>query len=162
MAEILPLYETLDEIEEGLNFSVSFTASLNTTESVKAIKIISHNFPDTVKINDQTFSGKFINIFKLPTNSLKYRIGDQLKSVSSFEELPSKNLIDIYSFTPPGSMRKEFYCDVELTYTVTSESSTGDQSGASVDEFKTIKRYTQPVYGNWSNFANILRTYLED
>lgn len=149
MADIIPSSTTLPTILEGQSISFTFEADLSSTETLINLEIISTDFPEYIEINGATFSGNFNGLFTLPENSLKYRDGDELKSTNSFALLPPKGTVELYSYTPPNQMLKNFKIDVRLTYT--------DET---LEPLNIIKSYTQPIQGNWNVFRDLFLQYV--
>lgn len=150
MAEILPTTSLLPTIMEGESISFTFESQLLATETLVEFKIISTNFPNSINVNGATFSGSFSGLFTLPDGSLKYRDGDDLISVNSFSSLPPKGTVELYSYTPPNQMLKNFNIVVSLTYL--DETST--------EPLNITKSYTQPVQGNWNTFRDLFLAYV--
>lgn len=151
MASILPLNSKLGTIMEGVNASFTFTAELLPTEKLVSLKIIQTDFPKYISINGPTFSGTFVNLFQLPENSLKFRKGLEYGQASNFAELPPKGTADLYSFTAPSVMLKNFNLKVELVYTDEANPTT---------ELNITNSYIQPVQGNWDTFKQQFLNYV--
>ncbi|QQM13900.1 hypothetical protein CPT_Morttis_168 [Acinetobacter phage Morttis] len=151
MASILPSNSMLATVIEGANVSFAFTAALAPTEKLVSLKIIQTDFPSYITINGASFSGKFINLFQLPINSLKYRKGLEYGQASTFGELPPKGTADLYSFTAPAVMLKNFNIRVELVYTDESNPTT---------ELNITNTYVQAVQGNWDTFKQQFLEYV--
>ena len=137
---------------EGSNFSYSFQQSLEADEVLVSFKITETDMPPAIEINGPTFSGNFSGLFALSEGSLKYRIGNELKQSSSFSELPPKGTADLYSYSAPRTMLKQFNIKVELVY------NKGEPSAEQV--LNITKWYTQPVQGNWDTFTNMFLVYV--
>ena len=152
MANILPELSQLPIIMEGSRFSYSFQSSLEADEVLISFKITETDMPPAIEINGPTFSGNFSGLFTLPEGSLKYRIGNELKQVSSFPELPPKGTADLYSYSAPRDMLKQFKIKVELEYTK------GEIGAEQV--LNITKWYTQPVKGNWDTFTRLFLDYV--
>ncbi|EQA7786704.1 hypothetical protein ACX818_001290 [Acinetobacter baumannii] len=150
MASILPENKLLNVIMEGNNSSVAFSPSLSGTEKLVSINIIYHNFPNSITVNGPKFSGVFRDLFELPKDSLKYRKGLEYGTASKFSELPPKGAAQLYSFTPPSQMLKNFNVTVELVY----------NEGPGTPELNITKEYIQPVQGNWDTFKNQFLEYV--
>lgn len=150
MADILPLVNLLPEIMEGDTASVTFTPELDpATEVFVSCEIIETNFPDTIDIQGPTFSGKFEHLFKLPPESLKYRIGLDYGVADSFADLPPKGTAQLYEYHAPREMLKNFNVKVQLNYT--------DLAGTPLN---ITKDYIQPIQGNWDNFRRQFLDYV--
>ncbi len=149
MASILPENSTLTTIVEGSSSSFTFTSNLDATETLVSLEIISTDFPSSIIVSGPTFSGTFSNLFKLDPGSLKYRKGIEYGTADSFASLPSKGTADLYSFTAPQVMLKNFNVKVKLTYT--------DATMASIN---ITKDYVQPVQGNWDTFKQQFLNYV--
>lgn len=149
MAKILP--DSLNTILEGEYFNKSFNYELDSNESFSSIKIIESNFPDYISIDGNSFYGVFRNLFDLPKDSLKYRKGLEYGTASNFNELPPKGTADLYSFTAPSEMIKNYTIKVKLSYF--------DISDPAI-ELNITKEYIQQVQGNWDSFKNNFLEYL--
>ena len=152
LANILPELSKLPVIMEGSNFSYSFQQSLEADEVLVSFKITETDMPPAIEINGPTFSGNFSGLFTLPEGSLKYRIGNELKQASSFSELPPKGTADLYSYSAPRTMLKQFNIKVEIVY------NKGEPGAEQV--LNITKWYTQPVQGNWDTFTNMFLAYV--
>lgn len=152
MATILPEESLLPVIMEGSNFSFTFTNTLEADEVLVDFKITETDMPQAIAINGPTFSGNFAGLFQLPPGSLKYRLGNDLLEASSFNDLPPKGTADLYSYSAPRQMFKNFNIKVELTY------SKGEPGAEQV--LNITKQYTQPVQGNWDTFTNMFLAYV--
>lgn len=150
MAKILPNETLLPVIDEGQFATYTFEYELELEETLVEFKIINTTFPDSITINGATFSGVFADLFRLPHGSLKYRIGDELKSADSFADLPPKGTADLYSYSAPSQMIDHFYVTVELKYS--------DVAGG--EPLNISKTYTQPIEGNWNTFRELFLNYV--
>lgn len=154
MADILPVNTQLPYVNEGVNVNVSFTPSLSSGEVLTNIKITSHDLPSNINVSTSSYNGIFKDNFSLPYMSLKYRDGDELKAVSSFQELPPKGTVDVYSYKGPETVLKDFHITVVMNYTET------DPATSTTTSKSITKSYIQPIRGNYGDFAQKLLDYL--
>lgn len=150
---ILPVETLLTTIDEGEQFTFTFETLLEPDEILVSIEITDNDLPYVINVSGSTFSGNFYGLFDLPKNSLKYRqsVGD-LISVSSFADLPPKGTADLYSYTPPSEMIKNF------TITVVCKYMKGPVGAELPMELSKV--YIQPVQGNWSIFTKMFLDYV--
>lgn len=163
MADILPINTTLREVIEGEYVEQYFTAQLSTNETLKSINIIDYQPVSGISVSETHYKGNYNSVFTFGNDALKYREGDDLKSASAWEDLPSPKTADLYLWRAPRSLEKTFTYTVEIIYTVTEESSGGSSGGSSapiVTEHKKQKVYSQTVKGNWSRWGDQLRAYV--
>lgn len=160
MANILPLNTTLPQIQEGGAVSQSFSAQLDANETLVDLKITKYEETDGIIVGDTSFSGVYNSVFSFDAGALKYRQGDELKSVSSWDELP--NDADLYEWRAPRNLKRTFSYTVVMTYNITTETSTGESGGTTttVQKQTMTKTYTQLVYGNWNKWASKLKDYV--
>lgn len=151
--EIMPIETLLPEISEGEYASFTFEAIPEADEILTSLEIIKTDFPDSIEISGPTFSGSFSGLFQLPENSLKFRKGiDEPQAVSSFNDLPQKGTVDLYSYTPPSEMLKNFSITVSCKY---MKGPVGAELPMELE-----KIYTQPIIGNWSIFTQMFLNYV--
>lgn len=163
MADILPINTTLPEVIEGEYVEQYFTAQLSTNETLKSINIIDYQPVSGISVSETYYKGNYNSVFTFGNDALKYREGDDLKSASAWEDLPSPKTADLYLWNAPRSLQKTFTYTVEIIYTVTEESSGGSSGGSTapiVTEHKKQKVYSQTVKGNWSRWGDQLRAYV--
>lgn len=150
MANILPIEPLLPEIMEGDSASFTFEAELDpATEVLVNVEIIETDFPEYISIQGPTFSGNFINLFKLAPGSLKYRKGLDYGEADSFADLPPKGEASLYEYHAPREMIRNFNIKVQLNYT--------DLAGT---QLNITKDYIQPIQGNWDNFKRQFLDYV--
>lgn len=160
MADIIPVNTSLPQIQEGGAVSQSFSAQLATNETLVDLKITKYESTDGIIVGDTSFSGTYNSVFSFEADALKYRQGDELKTASSWDELPADS--DLYEWIAPRDLKRTFSYTVVMTYNITTETSVGESGGTSttVQEQTITKTYTQLVYGNWSKWADKLRAHV--
>ncbi|AWD90300.1 hypothetical protein KNT87_gp269 [Erwinia phage Cronus] len=160
MADIIPVNTSLPQIQEGGAVSQSFSAQLAANETLVDLKITKYESTDGIIVGDTSFSGTYNSVFSFEAGALKYRQGDELKTASSWDELPADS--DLYEWIAPRSLKRTFSYTVVMTYNITTETSTGESGGTSttVQEQTITKTYTQLVYGNWNKWADKLRAHV--
>lgn len=160
MANILPLNTALPQIQEGRAVSQSFSAQLDANETLVDLKITKYEETDGIIVGDTSFSGSYNSVFSFEANALKYRQGNELKSASSWDELPDD--ADLYEWRAPRNLKRTFSYTVVMTYNITTETSTGESGGTTttVQKQTMTKTYTQLVYGNWNKWASKLKDYV--
>ncbi|AEJ90216.1 hypothetical protein ZZ1p0163 [Acinetobacter phage ZZ1] len=149
MSDILPINSLLPTIMEGANASFTFTPSLAATEKLISLKIIQNDFPSYINVSGPTFAGRFVGLFKLQPGALKYRKGLIYGETDSFDKLPPKGQAQLYSYTAPTVMKKDFHLKVELKYS--TEGNT---------ELNITKDYIQPIQGDWNTFREQFINYV--
>lgn len=160
MADILPSSTTLPQIQEGGAVSQAFSASLAANETLVDLKITKYEDTDGIIVGDTSFSGVYNSVFSFDAGALKYRQNDELKTASSWDELPAD--ADLYEWKAPRNLKRTFSYTVVMTYNITTETSTGESGGTTttVQKQTMTKTYTQLVYGNWNKWATKLRNYV--
>lgn len=149
MADILPISTLLPVIMEGANASSTFTPSLDATETLVDLSIIQTDFPEYISVSGPTFSGKFSGLFKLQPGALKYRAGLEYGETDSFASLPAKGEAQLYSYTAPSVMKKDFHVRVQLKYT-----------NEAANQLNITKDYIQPIQGDWGTFRQQFLDYV--
>lgn len=150
MAIILPLDQTLPTILEDEYFSFSFDYELASNEEFDSISIES-NLPEYISIDGSNISGRFTDLFELPVGSLKFVQGTTFGEVSRFADLPPKGTAQLYSYTAPNYMRKEYTIKIVLYYhDISSPGNT----------LNITKYYIQPIQGNWDIFKRQFINYV--
>lgn len=164
MAEILPMSTDLSEDMEGSSIDVTFTAQLSTGETLVSINIIDYEATPGVNVENNHLYGTYESVFSFGSDSLKYRIGDEIKGAESWETLPPPEDADLFLWKAPGNLRKQFDYTVELIYNYQPPDESGGEGGSSttppVIEKRLVKVYTKIIVGNWSKWANKLRSYV--
>lgn len=156
MANITPANTTLPMIQEGGVVSQAFGAELASNESMVSLKIIKYEQTPGIIVGDTSYHGSYESVFNFGNNAIKYREGDELKSASSWLDVP--NHVDIYEWSAPTSLQRTFNYSVELVYDTTITVETGESGSSTTTSRSTItKNYTQLVFGNWSKWADELR-----
>lgn len=159
MADILPTNTSLPQIQEGGAVSQTFSASLAATESLVELKITKYEETDGITVGTSSYSGSYNSVFTFSDGALKYRQGNELKTASSWDELPKD--VDLYEWRAPTNLKRTFSYTVELTYdTTTSTVGANGSTTSSVLRQTMTKTYTQLVYGNWNKWADKLRSFV--
>lgn len=148
MATILPEESELPDIYESEHANVEFGYILNSGEEFLSMSVESE-FPDYIEHFSNGYKGEFNNLFELPPGSLKYTKGLEYGEAQKFSELPPKGTADLYSYTAPKIMLKNFNVSVNLKIL--------DSIGT---EINITKQYIQPVRGNWSTFKAQFLNYV--
>lgn len=165
MAEILPMSTDLSEDMEGSSIDVTFTAQLETSETLESINIISYEATPGINVEGAHLYGIYRDVFALGGDALKYRtIQGNLETANSWEELPNELDVQLYYFKAPQSLTKTFNYVVELIYWYQPPDETGGTEGSTVTPPKEKrtkqKTYFKTIVGNWSKWAEQLRTYV--
>ena len=165
MAEISPLSTELPELQEGASVNQTFTFIAGEGETLKSINITSYEPVEGITVSGNNYQGSYQSVFTFGGDALKYRIGDELKSASSWEDLPPPTEANLYLWRAPSSLQRTFSYTVTVLYSYQEESSSGGSgsSGGTTPppvERTLTKTYTQLIYGDWSRWANMLRTYV--
>ena len=175
MANILPMSTDLGDSMEGADIDIFFTAQLETNETLVEINITEYEATPGVNVEDNHLYGVYESVFGFANDALKYRLNDEFKTAASWEDLPTDKSTQLYLWRAPASLRKVFSYTVTLTYDFQEESSGGDtgSSGGSNSRAgnetdpppapvrKTMtKVYTKTIVGNWSRWADKLRSYV--
>lgn len=164
MAEILPMSTNLSDEMEGSSIDVTFTAQLQSDETLVAINIINYEATPGINVVGNHLYGIYQSVFSFGSNALQYRQGNELKTAASWEQLPPATTADLYLWKAPGNLQKTFNYTVELVYMWQGPASVDPTTGASVlpdpVEKRMQKVYSQLVVGNWSKWATQLRNYV--
>ena len=175
LANILPMSTDLGDSMEGAPIDVTFTAQLETNETLVEINITEYEATPGVNVEGNHLYGVYESVFGFANDALKYRLNDEFKTAASWEDLPTDKSTQLYLWRAPASLRKVFSYTVTLTYDFQEESSGGDtgSSGGSNSRAgnetdpppapvrKTMtKVYTKTIVGNWSRWADKLRSYV--
>lgn len=175
--QILPSNTDLGDLMEQQAVDVTFIAvpenTETVTETVKMITIVPSEFISGISIEGPHLYGTYNNVFTLGPDSLKYRLNDEFKTASSWDDLPADESTQLYLWKAPSELRKTISYTVTVLYEEKTESTGGDtgNSGGSngrateteppvVVEKEFSKVYTQTVVGNWSLWASRLREYV--
>lgn len=165
----------LGDSMEGAPIDVTFTAQLETNETLVEINITEYEATPGVNVEGNHLYGVYESVFGFANDALKYRLNDEFKTAASWEDLPTDKSTQLYLWRAPASLRKVFSYTVTLTYDFQEESSGGDtgSSGGSNSRVgnetdpppapvrKTMtKVYTKTIVGNWSRWADKLRSYV--
>lgn len=160
---------------EGASIDVTFTAQLETNETLVEINITEYEATPGVNVEGNHLYGVYESVFGFADDALKYRLNDEFKTAASWEELPADKSTQLYLWRAPVSLQKVFSYTVTLTYDFQEESTGGDtgNSGGSNSRAgnetdpppapvrKTMtKVYTKTIVGNWSRWADKLRSYV--
>lgn len=166
MAEILPMSTDLSEDMEGSSIDVTFTAQFLEGETLESINIIDYEATPGVNVEGNRLFGTYQDVFALGGDALKYRtIQGQLLSADSWDSLPSSLDAQLYYFRAPKALTKTFNYVVELIYWYQAPSTGGSAPDDPVvtppAEKRTIRKtYFKTIVGNWSRWANQLRSYV--
>ena len=166
MAEIIPMSTDLGEDMEGSSIDVTFTAQFLEGETLESINIISYEATPGINISGNHLYGTYRDVFALGNGALRYRtIQGQLLTANSWEELPAANNAQLYYFKAPQALTKTFNYVVELIYWYQAPSTGGetpeDPTVTPPAVQKTLqKTYTKTIVGNWSKWAQQLRSYV--
>lgn len=165
MAQILPINSDLGDVQEGASIDITFKAQLTANETLKSINIIKYEETDGIIVEGPRLYGSYNSVFTFGSDALKYRQGDEFKTASSWEDLPSTKDTDLYLWKAPQSLTRTFTYEVEMIYTFqeqSNEKSAGDTPEPPPPPIeKTLtKTYTQLVFGNWSRWSDKLRQYV--
>lgn len=165
----------LGDSMEGASIDVTFTAQLETNETLVEINITEYEATPGVNVEGNHLYGVYESVFGFADDALKYRLNDEFKTAASWEDLPADKSTQLYLWRAPASLQKVFSYTVTLTYDFQEESSGGDtgNSGGSNSRAgnetdpppapvrKTMtKVYTKTIVGNWSRWADKLRSYV--
>lgn len=163
MANISPINTTLNTLSEGAYVSQQFTPILDSDEKLISITIINYQPTPGIEVVGSLYQGNYESVFEYGNDSLKYRQGDEFKTAASWEDLPESLDTQLYLWRAPQNLDRTFTYTVLMEYTVTTSGSTGG-SGRASDDIVTKKQltkvYSQRIVGNWSNWANKLRSYV--
>ena len=168
LANILPMSMDLGDSMEGAPIDVTFTAQLETNETLVEINITEYEATPGVNVEGNHLYGVYESVFGFANDALKYRLNDEFKTAASWEDLPTDKSTQLYLWRAPASLRKVFSYTVTLTYDFQEESSGGSNSRAGNETDpppapvrKTMtKVYTKTIVGNWSRWADKLRSYV--
>lgn len=167
MAQILPLNTDLGEDMEGASIDVLFTPQLETSETLVSINIIDYEPTQGITVDGNHLYGTYESVFSFSSDALKYRLNDDFKTASSWDDLPKDESTQLYLWRAPKNLRKVFSYTVEMIYNYQEESSSGGTRSDSGTEpppapvQKTLtKVYTKTIVGNWSKWAQQLRNYV--
>ena len=166
MAEILPMSTDLSEDMEGSSIDVTFTAQFQEGETLESINIIDYEPTPGINVEGNRLFGTYRDVFALGGDALKYRtIQGQLLSADSWDSLPSDKDTQLYYFKAPKALKKTFNYVVELIYWYQAPSTGGgtpeDPTVTPPPEKRTLRKtYFKIIVGNWSRWANQLRSYV--
>lgn len=175
--QILPSNTDLGDLMEQQAVDIWFTAvpenTETVTETVKMITIVPSVFVDGISIEGAHLYGSYNNVFTLEPGSLKYRLGNEFKDASSWDELPADESTQLYLWNAPQSLTKTITYTVTVLYTETTQSDSGNSGGSGsnsreatetdppvVVEKELSRVYSQTVVGNWSIWNQKLREYV--
>lgn len=174
LANIIPTSTDLGESMEGSSIDVTFTAQLETGETLVSINITSYEETPGVLVEENRLYGTYESVFGFGSDALKYRLGDEFKTASSWEELPTDSNTQLYLWKAPQNLQKTFTYEVTLIYDYQEQSESGGSGSNSRSSSDTteptdppapvrktlVKNYTKTIVGNWSRWANKLRSYV--
>ncbi|BBC14768.1 hypothetical protein KMC23_gp260 [Escherichia phage T2] len=78
---------------EGSSIDVTFTAQLETGETLVSINITSYEETPGVLVEENRLYGTYESVFGFGNDALKYRLGDEFKTAASWEELPTDSIL---------------------------------------------------------------------
>lgn len=152
---------------EGASIDVLFTPQLETSETLVSINIIDYEPTQGITVDGNHLYGTYESVFSFSSDALKYRLNDDFKTASSWDDLPKDESTQLYLWRAPKNLRKVFSYTVEMIYNYQEESSSGGTRSDSGTEpppapvQKTLtKVYTKTIVGNWSKWAHQLRNYV--
>lgn len=152
---------------EGASIDVLFTPQLETSETLVSINIIDYEPTQGITVDGNHLYGTYESVFSFSSDALKYRLNDDFKTASSWDDLPKDESTQLYLWRAPKNLRKVFSYTVEMIYNYQEESSSGGTRSDSGTEpppapvQKTLtKVYTKTIVGNWSKWAQQLRNYV--
>ncbi|EFW1905345.1 hypothetical protein F1Z50_22815, partial [Shigella sonnei] len=87
MAQILPLNTDLGEDMEGASIDVLFTPQLETSETLVSINIIDYEPTQGITVDGNHLYGTYESVFSFSSDALKYRLNDDFKTASSWDDL---------------------------------------------------------------------------
>lgn len=157
MAEILPISTKLNDVKEYDNVRMTFQPQLEAGETLISINIIDRTPNDGISVEHSTYFGQYINSFNLGSDAIKVRLrlNGELKSYSSWGDLPPPESADIFEFKAPSVLTTDYSYTVKMVYEYTSP------TAPSLPVKKEItKSYTQTVFGDYSIWAKQLRNYV--
>lgn len=160
MAQILPINSILEELIENDYVNQEFSASLDSKEAIVSLTITNYQPVTGIQVFQTHYTGYYNSVFAIGSNSLKYRENDRFESADSWESLPNSKDVDLYLWKAPQELSRTFTYTVELIYTVTVPAVPGEPGSGSIEEKKLTKVYSQTVKGNWSIWAEKLRSYV--
>lgn len=166
MAAILPINTELSDVQEGASVNQTFTFQADEGETLQSINIIEYEPTDGIIVSGNNYQGSYKSVFTFGSGALSYRIGDEMKTASKWEDLPPPNEANLYLWRAPSKLERTFSYKVEVTYIYQApptEGGSGESGGTTTPppETSTItKTYTQLVYGDWSKWAQQLRNYV--
>ncbi|QPB08872.1 hypothetical protein CPT_Metamorpho_120 [Klebsiella phage Metamorpho] len=161
--QITPISTKLQDVIEGEYVEQYFIASPEANETVISLSIIDYQPVSGISVSETHYKGNYNSVFTFGNDALKYRQGDELKTASSWEDLPNPKEADLYLWQAPRSLERTFTYTVKVIYSVTEESSGGSSGGSTapvVTRHEMTKTYSQTVKGNWSLWADKLRAYV--
>lgn len=163
MVDILPVNTELPDIQEGGSVNQTFIAQLEATDTLESINIIDFQPTPGITVSGANYKGVYESVFSFGGDALKYREGDEFKVAQSWESLPPSGAADLYLWKAPSKLERTFTYTVKVIYWRQGEDTTGP-SGEPVTpppvQMEMTKTYSQLVYGNWSKWAEQLRSYV--
>ena len=173
LANILPMSADLGESMEGSSIDVTFTAQLETGETLVSINITSYEETPGVLVEENRLYGTYESVFGFGNDALKYRLDNEFKTAASWEDLPTDSNTQLYLWNAPQNLQKTFTYEVTLIYDYQEQSESGGSGSNSRSSSDTteptnppapirktlVKNYTKTIVGNWSRWANKLREY---
>lgn len=157
---------------EQQSVDITFTAvpdnTETVTETIKSFVVTPSEIVDGIAIDDiptgVLLHGSYNNVFALEADSLKYRLGNEFSSASSWDKLPASDETQLYLWRAPSSLTKTISYTATVVYDESTKSTeTGNEKAT--DTESTVEKtmslvYTITIVGNWSIWANKLREYV--
>lgn len=174
MVKILPENANLGEINETVNWSITFGHEFpvdpDYTYALVSLKVTVHDENKGIIVDGATISGAYRDSFGLGADPLKYIINGEIKVAQGFDELPRNPKADLFYFRAPSVLKQIYSYTVQLVYTKTKVmqpptggGETEKQPTAPQPEPVTLteeKVYTKTVLGSWDTWAQQLRQYV--
>lgn len=165
MAQITLLDTVLEEKIEGESENITFGYILLPDETFVSINIIDYQPTPGITVSGASISGQYESVFTFSNDALKYRQNDELKTASSWNQLPPAKDADLYLWKAPQTLERTFTYTVELIYNYQPPTPPpATEGGTSVTPSPIQKKlqqiYSQKVVGNWSKWAQQLRNYV--
>lgn len=162
MADIIPAGTQLPAIQEQIETSVTFTALLETGETLKTINIIDYRSNVGIVVSGATYSGQYRDSFSIGSDSLKVRNRKSglIETYGSWESLPPSQDADLFEWNAPSVLSTDYFYTVKLVYEYAPATVPGEPPVTPVEKELT-KTYIQTVHGNWNVWAVQLRDYVK-
>ncbi len=156
MASILPI--ELEEIAEGENVDVTFSAVLELGETLVDINITDYRVNNGITVVGARYHGQYQDSFDLGPSGLKYRDtrDNSYHEVSRFEDLPANPIHGhVYRFEAPSPLSTDYFYEVTVNYQYEDPLLPGV-----IEDRQLVETFTQTVKGKWDTWAQQLRDYI--